>query len=1457
MYKIGGAVLLTTVLLLFVAIEAYATSLDETPTNTELDTIYTIQDDHNDIIQINYGIVQDVPKRYIILGGHGSGGIGFGINGMPIQKSTTQQHWEEGGPGFLTLAVLSVEEAIFLAGQGYHVIEDFKLDFDNVDDTTGHYYSSNTPGIGIIDEKLNIAYDADNAQTTQDGSRTLQIAGLTGEYDATGDGVTVAIMDTGVDFSNPDMRHAVARDGLNHPIMLDPDGQGIILTNSTFIANIDDNGIMRNYSQELPENITSSVYINDDGVFLDINQGGKGTKINVYNSFYPHIGPEPVLEGVMTNDMKIGDNNRDYIKSMSGMYRFGAIYQGILSGPAAGLQIVPVLVIDSTVPGLYDTIIPDMSTSWSDFTRNNLKEGEEPDYDFDFTDEKPIVLGSGNEFLLYDSDEDGMDDYSAGAVGARVLDIYNVMDNTNSTDIDATLGAVNGTLLPGIDPNGKFFGVMTDFNGHGTASAGVISSSGSMRYDIYNDTGKYALPGVAPDAKILPVKMLWFGDVVYGWLWSAGFEENNGMWEYTGANRADILSNSWSVPTFPNLGTVPGYDALSLLTNMITTPHSLDEDYPGVIMVGSAGNAGHGYGTVGIPNASPLGITVGATNNNVIVGYSSLKDEPRFGNKTEHLNHIIDFSSRGPGPLGNTKPDVVSVGAFGFVPKSISTSEIESTKEAFTTYGGTSMSAPMVAGIAAVIIGEMTAQGQDYDPYTVKNIIMSTATDLRNDPFVQGAGIANAGTALDYIHGKNGVFVADTTASYDNIKSILQPAMGEFNVTSAHVQSIDLPSLPAPMTGWFAGHLIPGERTSATFTIRNPGDQEITVDVRPEKLSLIENGFYSGDTRVRMLDPILEITDAYAPNYIRLADMQNHTSTADFFDKSNPIPDDASLLVLNAYFEFDQFMNSTAEIYANDLRISSLYIYDWVDKDNDSKVTSTELSLVNRGGSWGTVQELRVTDPKEKFEGVPVVGIYPVPVKASYWSGVLDQNATSMEYTVSASYYGKQEWSEVVWSGQQSVTIPPKETNEIDMTLLVPDDMETGVYQGFVKFEGDAHTINMPISFVVKKPIATSNTSIIIKGVVDGDPMFGNGYVKGAFDMTNRYMAGDWRHYYFDIQDESINSAAIKLSWTSNDTSIAVFVADPAGKIVYSNVEPGVFGHFQNWPSVDWLGHSPFSGGGGFFPVDNNNERSTVMHIPINQTGTYTLLAHSTLYGGQSITEPITFAGLFTRIYEAEIQDTSSNIFDTVDTSHEKTLDETQQQQQQQQQDTTTEQEQTNNNDNDNNDSPDKNNQSPHGTGQLTQDQSILNEGDKTDLGQDRSVGSNNNNFGLITEKLTEESQLPNEESGLITIEEKGQDENDEVKESKTVVVMPDATLSDDSTAINDAEEEQPVPENIDSAITDDVTTDGVTTESVGDNLDSYIIGIGIGIAIMSGVIIAVILYMKRKIRWADKPRGI
>jgi hypothetical protein len=158
----------------------------------------------------------------------------------------------------------------------------------------------------------------------------------------------------------------------------------------------------------------------------------------------------------------------------------------------------------------------------------------------------------------------------------------------------------------------------------------------------------------------------------------------------------------------------------------------------------------------------------------------------------------------------------------------------------------------------------------------------------------------------------------------------------------------------------------------------------------------------------------------------------------------------------------------------------------------------------------------------------------------------------------------------------------------------------------------------------------------VIEGSQKDDALYGNGYIGGAFDMTNRYNAGDWRQYYFDVQDKTINSAALNISWENKDTNLSVFVIDPAGRIVQTNVPPGVLGHFQGWPTGDWLGTSPFSEGGGFFPIKNKDDTSTVLYAPINQTGTYSVLMHSTLFGGQSLAEPITVTAKFSTILPDE-----------------------------------------------------------------------------------------------------------------------------------------------------------------------------------------------------------------------------
>ncbi|NDF25692.1 MAG: peptidase S8, partial [Thaumarchaeota archaeon] len=1107
--------LLLTIILLFSSFTAYGFDSDK-KSFSQLD-----ENHFSDLVSIPQEELQNHKLQRYIIFGHGQIDDADGIE--TVSNIGTNN-------GFLSI-VIAPEQSIGLFNtKGYYVIPDFPLEFHDVN------------------SKVFSEMDQIRKST---GSEPAYL-----KYNYTGKGIKIAIVDTGVDFSNPDIKDSLARDDNNNPIMLDADGQGLVITNATFAANIDKYGIVSNITKSeiskinksLTTNVTSNVYLTKNGVFLNLKQKGKGTPVLIYNSFYPTTGQTPTFNGTVIDDYKIGRSNRDYIRSQSGVYHFGMIYQGATQGPFTSVQSVPVLVVDSKTPGVYDTMIPDLSTSWKDYTKFDLPRGQKPNFDFDFTDEIPIELGSGKEYLVYDSNKDGKLDYSAGTVGAQVIDVYGIVSHKKSS-IDKFLKATNGTILSPLDNNGNFFGVMSDFVGHGTGATASIASKGKEQYDIYNNTKKYTLPGSAPNAKIIPIKALWFGDTLYGWLWAAGINNKNNTWQFSGKPQADIISNSWGISNFPSLKTAPGSDILSLAVDVLSTPQSIDSTYPGITIVSSAGNAGHGYGTMGLPNAASFGITVGATTNNVYVGSGAFKGQPRFGNTTNNANDLVDFSSRGPSIVGDPKPDLLDTGAYGFVPSNVLKAKKESKQESFSMFGGTSMAAPLTAGSAAILMESLKDKNREYDPFTIKNILMSTATDTYNDPFVQGSGLVNSHKATQFVNGDGGVFIIYNNSTYKNVKKILDPPMRYLNSTLLGFNIFKLPEKTHPQASWFAGQMLPGQKSTTTFTIENPNNSTITIQI----ISLLS-----------------------------------------YYNKSDStIPKDAELLVANLNFDFPDFMNKTEKMYAADTKIASLYLYDWNDKNKDDFVSSDELSLVNRGGTWGTVEELRISTPASKFEHTPLLGVYPVPTRYSYWLGDLKKNSTDMNYVLTASYYKKQNWKDI-WLDGDSIIIPPHNNAKISATITVPTDAKPGLYQGFVRFIGSNHTVNAPVSFAVVSDVSKDKL-VVIQGAQNSDSLYGNGYVKGAFDMTNRYNAGDWRQYYFDIKDPSIDTASINISWKDQDTNFSAFMIDPQGRIIQSNVPSGAFGNLLDWPTSDWLGATPFSEGGGFYPVKNKDATSSLL----------------------------------------------------------------------------------------------------------------------------------------------------------------------------------------------------------------------------------------------------------------------
>jgi len=138
----------------------------------------------------------------------------------------------------------------------------------------------------------------------------------------------------------------------------------------------------------------------------------------------------------------------------------------------------------------------------------------------------------------------------------------------------------------------------------------------------------------------------------------------------------------------------------------------------GIVFITSAGNEGPSSGTISSPATSPKVIAVGAINNNKV---------------------IADFSSRGPGPGGITKPDVCAPGVNVVAPMF-----------GWWYYGsGTSVSSPIAAGAAALIL--------QYDPTLTPNEVKEILRDSAEDRGTNGPdndygwGVIDAVEALDSV----------------------------------------------------------------------------------------------------------------------------------------------------------------------------------------------------------------------------------------------------------------------------------------------------------------------------------------------------------------------------------------------------------------------------------------------------------------------------------------------------------------------------------------------------------------------------------------------------------------------------------------------------------------------------------------------------------------------------------
>lgn len=1039
-------------------------------------------------------------------------------------------------------------------------------------------------------------------------------------FGVNGSGVNVAIVDTGTFFGNPDLQNSIARDSSGRPVYMDADGMSLGVTGMYFFVNLTA-GHPTNWSKNIPLpntlNFTKNGYyygaafVNNSTVYLPT----KGLTAYIYDINNIFSGAQPFVSYVIPENVTLGDI-KQYIKPAAftytygnytlkvGLYAFGFLsmplitdgygdYLGLSDFRNFSLTVVPTVTIPSTSPWDFDTVY---ITGWNTYLSDIGYTADPFSFVQDYlgTLEQAHHINDNTIFLSYYYPDYGIY-VDFGTIGGNTL-FPNF--SLGSSLFDYMFGAYGGKVVSGLSKDGFIYSNLISFDYgeyHGTFTASVVASHGTLQYNLYHNGTLYSLPGIAPGAKIISIPALYIGDVFYGWMWAAGFEFNSSSlsWQYTGDHRAQIESNSWGISEWPILLTGIGYDAMSALEDTLMLPGVMAPNYPGTLFVQAMGNGGPGYGTDTSPGGALLPLTVGAsTESNWIRAYGW-----GVSNKS---GQVIAWSDRGPAYTGDIKPDVVAVGAFSWVPASINYYEgLYWLPPGVGIFGGTSQATPMTAGVAALVIQAMNQKGMSFDPVYVKNVLMNTAVDLYNAPYTQGAGQVNAYLAVADVLGNStvGAFYTTSNATYQNVMSQIY-AMLEF-WSSMFSNGATYPS-SVPLSNWFGGYLSPGQSTQNTFTVTNPTGSALSINIGTQNLVVVNEKSITLNWNTSNPSAGLYswVRGWHGPYYA--GEYINFTKVF------GQIPNGTDMLAIeiNSPYVLPLSMGTSTFTWPGYI---TLFAYDWNGKISNQtnyfgkKVpvpVASSMNLVNDAYNWYNTQIVTINMHANPFTMYPLIRTYMYNIGdlSSIYPSIWD-----LPFTLHV-YYLKNEPIPWISLSQSTLTVAPHSTTTFTATLNVPTDASNGIYSGYIVLTGSTGFRQLiPVSVVVKTDVNNVNKVYPFGGIdkYSQAPLYNNGLMYGMGSLDWRYESGDVRFYYFDVTNTGITGLNIQVVWNDPGTSMDVFVLDPYGMIVGSTV-PMLWNYY---------------GGGEFIP-SNNMLNGTSLTVPVDSTGLYTIVVHQVNAGG-------------------------------------------------------------------------------------------------------------------------------------------------------------------------------------------------------------------------------------------------